>query len=119
MEYSICPICYWEDDPVQFEEPYYEGGANRVSLIQARINYKEFGACELDMKKYVRSAFKTDKRKHYSHEYLYQNKLIPYWYQLLKQYLRNANKSGLTVPFLYGGQNEMNCEPGLPRSSRH
>ncbi|RJE75171.1 hypothetical protein BGP76_18880 [Reichenbachiella sp. MSK19-1] len=110
MEYSICPICYWEDDPVQFEEPYYEGGANRVSLIQARINYNEFGACELDMKKYVRSAFKTDKRKQYSHEYLFQNKLIPYWYQLLKQYLRNANKSGLTIPYLYGGQNEINCE---------
>lgn len=51
---------------MQFEEPYDEGGANRASLIQARINFKKFGTCELDVKKYVWSAFKTDKRKQYS-----------------------------------------------------
>nr|WP_197901644.1 CPCC family cysteine-rich protein [Rhodocytophaga rosea] len=34
LEYSICPICYWEDDPVGFKEAKYKGGANSVSLIQ-------------------------------------------------------------------------------------
>lgn len=30
--FEICEICYWEDDGVQFRNPYYEGGANEVSL---------------------------------------------------------------------------------------
>jgi hypothetical protein len=42
--YGICPVCYWEDDPVQFEDPSYAGGANRVSLAQARQNFLDLGA---------------------------------------------------------------------------
>ncbi len=45
-EYEICPVCYWEDDPLQTKEPEMEGGANTVSLNQARENYKAFKACE-------------------------------------------------------------------------
>lgn len=44
--YEICPVCMWEDDPVQFKDPTSEGGANRVSLLQARKNYEAFGVCE-------------------------------------------------------------------------
>jgi len=51
--YDICPICYWEDDPIQFENPNYEGGANQVSLKQGQINYLTFGACENEMIRYV------------------------------------------------------------------
>ncbi|MGP1345182.1 MAG: CPCC family cysteine-rich protein [Phycisphaerales bacterium] len=43
--FDICPVCYWEDDRVQHDDPGYAGGANRVSLIEARDNYKNFGAC--------------------------------------------------------------------------
>lgn len=42
--YSICPVCFWEDDPIQFQNPNYVGGANKVSLSQARRNYAELGA---------------------------------------------------------------------------
>lgn len=49
LNYSICPICFWEDDPVAFKDINYKGGANRVSLRQARENYKAFGACEVSM----------------------------------------------------------------------
>ena len=28
--YDICPVCFWEDDPIQSEDIEYEGGANRV-----------------------------------------------------------------------------------------
>ncbi|MDE5546198.1 MAG: hypothetical protein K2I88_01915 [Anaeroplasmataceae bacterium] len=52
--YFICPVCFWEDDPFQSQDPDLEGFANSVSLNQARINYKKFGACEKDMIKYVR-----------------------------------------------------------------
>ena len=52
--YDICPVCFWEDDPIQLEDNEYEGGANRVSLIQARHNFLLFGACEEEMKMHVR-----------------------------------------------------------------
>ncbi len=53
-KYDICPVCFWEDDPIQRDEPDYQGGANHVSLLQARINFKEFGACEREMVTNVR-----------------------------------------------------------------
>lgn len=44
--FEMCPVCWWEDDPVQLDDPDYEGGANRVSLNQARRNFKKWGAIE-------------------------------------------------------------------------
>lgn len=34
--YDICDICGWEDDEVQYNNPDYEGGANILSLNQAK-----------------------------------------------------------------------------------
>lgn len=34
--YEICEVCGWEDDPFQSENPDYPGGANELSLNQAR-----------------------------------------------------------------------------------
>jgi len=42
--FEVCPVCLWEDDAVQFNDPAYEGGANKMSLSTARKNYLEFGA---------------------------------------------------------------------------
>jgi hypothetical protein len=42
--YLICPVCYWEDDPEQFENPQSADGANLVSLEQARASYARIGA---------------------------------------------------------------------------
>lgn len=53
-EYDICPICFWEDDLLQFEEVDLAGGANPVSLREAQQNFIKFGACEIDMLKHVR-----------------------------------------------------------------
>jgi hypothetical protein len=47
--YDICPVCFWEDDPIQKDDPTYEGGANRVSLKQGQQNFIKFGACEEEM----------------------------------------------------------------------
>lgn len=38
--YEICPVCKWEDDPVQFKDPDYAGGANECSLNQAIKNWE-------------------------------------------------------------------------------
>jgi hypothetical protein len=34
--YATCPLCDWEDDPVQLANPTSEGGANKKSLLQAQ-----------------------------------------------------------------------------------
>ena len=38
-EYEICPVCFWENDPVQLWKPQLAGGANQMSLEQARAAY--------------------------------------------------------------------------------
>jgi hypothetical protein len=35
--YDICPVCGWEDDPVQLVHPLLQGGANRKSLAESQI----------------------------------------------------------------------------------
>jgi hypothetical protein len=42
--YEICGNCGWEDDPVQLAEPDFVGGANRMSLNQARDAWKQESA---------------------------------------------------------------------------
>jgi hypothetical protein len=37
--FDICRVCGWEDDNVQFRDPDYRGGANRVSLREARDDF--------------------------------------------------------------------------------
>jgi hypothetical protein len=34
--FDICPVCEWEDDLVQFNDPDFSGGANTVSLREAQ-----------------------------------------------------------------------------------
>jgi hypothetical protein len=43
--YAICGVCGWEDDRVQFRDPDYRGGANTISLREAR---DEFARCAPD-----------------------------------------------------------------------
>lgn len=45
-DYIICPVCFWEDDPIQNNEADYCGGANKVSLNEAKENYRKFDAKE-------------------------------------------------------------------------
>jgi hypothetical protein len=42
--FEVCPVCYWEDDFAQAEDADLSGGANEVSLSQARDNYARIGA---------------------------------------------------------------------------
>lgn len=40
-EYDICTVCKWENDLNQLSKPDLRGGANRMSLNEARIAYKK------------------------------------------------------------------------------
>jgi hypothetical protein len=37
--YEVCPVCWWEDDPVQMASPLLRGGANAVSLAEAQLYF--------------------------------------------------------------------------------
>jgi hypothetical protein len=52
--HEICPICFWEDDRVQVEDPDFRGGANEMSLVEARENFRNFGAVSRRFVKDVR-----------------------------------------------------------------
>lgn len=52
-DWDICPVCFWENDPVQLRDPDMPGGANKVSLRQGQRNFAEFGACEREMLPHV------------------------------------------------------------------
>ena len=52
--FEICDVCGWEDDDVQLKDPSFEGGANAVSLNEARENFKRFGAKDENSVKFVR-----------------------------------------------------------------
>lgn len=39
--FEICPICHWEDDGVQRDEPDYPEGANGMSLNEYKKRWEE------------------------------------------------------------------------------
>jgi hypothetical protein len=54
--YEICPVCFWENNHVQFRDPTWIG-ANKVSLLEARENFARFGATEERFKSFVRHPY--------------------------------------------------------------
>jgi ribonuclease HII len=52
--FDLCEVCWWEDDPVQFRDPTYEGGANAPSLNQARQNFATIAVSDPAMKGHER-----------------------------------------------------------------
>ncbi|MFJ9520605.1 CPCC family cysteine-rich protein [Kitasatospora sp. NPDC101801] len=52
--YGICPVCFWEDDLVQFRWPFVPGGANQLSLVEAQQNFQAYGACDQRGRRFVR-----------------------------------------------------------------
>lgn len=59
--YEVCPVCFWEDDGLQALQPDFAGGANTVSLNEARSNFKEFGACTREDRRNVRKPKESEK----------------------------------------------------------
>ena len=42
-DYVICGVCGWENDPVQLADAGYAGGANVMSLNEARAQWRATG----------------------------------------------------------------------------
>ena len=59
--FEICPICFWENDPIQNSDIDYFGGANHISLREARENYIKIGAMSEQFKKNVREPLDSEK----------------------------------------------------------
>ncbi len=41
-EYDICPVCNWEDNDIQRDNPDWDGSANEMSLNEAREYWKKY-----------------------------------------------------------------------------
>jgi len=52
--FNICPVCRWEDDNVQARDPDYAGGANKLSLRQARESFRRSGVSDPAHAKHAR-----------------------------------------------------------------
>jgi hypothetical protein len=53
--FEICPVCFWENDPLQEEDPLYWGGANGISLVEGIENFGRCGASHPDEEQRVRA----------------------------------------------------------------
>ena len=60
--FEICEICFWEDDNIQYEDPKYKGGANKISLLNARSNFELFGAMSKEFIPQTREPKESDTR---------------------------------------------------------
>ena len=61
--FEICPVCFWEDDQVQFRDPDFAGGANSVSLNEARATFLAIGASDSRFADKVRTPTEDEKRE--------------------------------------------------------
>lgn len=61
--YDICPVCFWEDESAENDNPEEVSEVNHISLVEARKNFIEFGACKKEMLKYVRKPNDDEKEE--------------------------------------------------------
>ncbi|MEE4289514.1 MAG: CPCC family cysteine-rich protein [Erythrobacter sp.] len=54
-DYYICPICWWEDEPIPRGDPDFPGAANKgLSYNVARANFAKYGAAHKEWVRHVR-----------------------------------------------------------------
>ena len=60
--YEICHVCFWEDDQIQVLDPWFAGGANKPSLVEAQKNFARIGACDENGKTFVKGILPGDEK---------------------------------------------------------
>jgi hypothetical protein len=95
--YEICPVCWWEDDPVQMASPLLRGGANAVSLVEAQLYFISSGFSDPRFTAHVRAPAGTEEAD-------------PAW----RPWESRRDLQGDAT--LLGGADHFNatCEPGAP-----
>ena len=63
-DFEICPICFWEDDGIDFNDMDEHSGPNHMTLRQGRSNFLKYGACDSLMVKNVLRGLDKMKFKH-------------------------------------------------------
>jgi hypothetical protein len=58
--HDICPVCYWEDDLYQLNNPEATDGSNENSLKEAQRNFIDIGASHWQWKTWVRNPLKDE-----------------------------------------------------------
>lgn len=53
-KYEVCPVCNWEDDPIQRKNPNDDEGTNKISLNLAKENYNKYYAVKKEFVRKVR-----------------------------------------------------------------
>jgi hypothetical protein len=66
--FDICEVCGWEDDDLQYRKPSYEGGANGISLRQARANFEAIGSSDPSHRDRLRSPTDEEARNRVRHD---------------------------------------------------
>lgn len=56
----ICDVCFWENDPFARSVNEPSDSNHGLTLIEARANFAEYGACCRKMLKYVRKPHKDE-----------------------------------------------------------
>ncbi|HTL83354.1 MAG TPA: CPCC family cysteine-rich protein [Bacteroidia bacterium] len=59
--YQMCPVCYWEDDAAQANDPELKRGKNEISLNEARQNFKTMWAMDMRSTEYARDPLESEK----------------------------------------------------------
>ncbi|MCL2362929.1 MAG: hypothetical protein FWC73_14105 [Defluviitaleaceae bacterium] len=49
-DFDLCPICLWQHDRIQENEPHFAGGANDLSLNQFRAEWLRQNAISVSKK---------------------------------------------------------------------
>ena len=57
---EVCFVCGWKDDEGQTKDPRSNEGLNPVCLLEAKNNFKQFGACSQESRGNVRSAWPNE-----------------------------------------------------------
>lgn len=58
--HEICPVCYWEDDPLHLDDTEYRGSCNGQTLAEAKENYAKVGACCKEELPFIRAPLEEE-----------------------------------------------------------
>ena len=115
-DYDICPTCGWENDGVQFDDHNNAGGANHLSVNEARIEFFLLNRVETkDMATQYMEQFNADFARIFREysgidhvkEPIRSQEMSGRFKSIRKDYMNKLNK--LLLGILYKGSEKIEC----------